>query len=201
VSNAILKTFMGIDFDLLEPMPEMVDIRDIAHALGNLCRFNGHCRRHYSVAQHSVIVSEVAQPWDAMRGLLHDAAEAYVGYITTPLKALLPDFQAIENRIQQVIFEVFGVGPDVAAGLRIAKIDSGCVIAAECRDLHPSIVLDRDPMKDVIRPKTLPWMGEIAFLSRFLKLQTAPGKTHHDLQVHTESLIGNYLTDPHESPN
>lgn len=79
---------MDKKFPLLSPDPDLVDIRDIAHALSNLCRFTGHARKFYSVAQHSVIVSELASPEDAAWGLLHDSAEAYVGDLSAPVKGL-----------------------------------------------------------------------------------------------------------------
>lgn len=73
----------------LDPRPEDVDIRDIAHALSNVCRFAGHTRFHYSVAQHSFLASVYAPPESALPALLHDAAEAYMGDIARPWKKFL----------------------------------------------------------------------------------------------------------------
>ena len=86
------QTFTGKKVDILCPTPEMVDIEDIAHALSMTCRFGGHCREFYSVAEHSVLVEQMGRyslhcsdPRIIMLLLLHDAAEAYIGDIITPV--------------------------------------------------------------------------------------------------------------------
>lgn len=84
--GSYIQVASGGIFDPLNPDPEKIDIRDIAHALANQCRFCGHCDRHYSVAEHSVHVSRVCDPDDALHGLLHDAPEAYLGDLASPLK-------------------------------------------------------------------------------------------------------------------
>ena len=73
-----IQTYLGIQFWPLDPRPEEVMLFDIAHSLSNMCRFTGHCREFYSVAQHSVIVSQNVPREDAAWGLLHDASEAYM---------------------------------------------------------------------------------------------------------------------------
>ncbi len=81
-----MQTFSRTMFYPLDPHPEDVHIVDIAHALANICRFGGHAKRFYSVAQHSVLVSRIVEPEDALHGLMHDAAEAYVGDVVRPIK-------------------------------------------------------------------------------------------------------------------
>lgn len=87
-----IQTYMGEIFDLHNPDPKAVRIVDIATALARIPRFNGHTKTHYSVAQHSVLVTRELQPCSretALYGLLHDAAEAYIGDISRPVKAII----------------------------------------------------------------------------------------------------------------
>jgi hypothetical protein len=88
----------------------MVRIEDIAHHLAHVCRWAGAPKAFWSVAQHSVIVSYITPPRLvrlAQWALLHDAAEAYIGDITRPLKTLLPGVREIEDRIMLAIADHF----------------------------------------------------------------------------------------------
>lgn len=87
--------------------PDDVDIIDIAHALAHTCRWGGHCSRYYSVAEHSILVSHRVDEKFALEGLLHDAAEAYIGDIPTPIKEQLPAITRAEYRIMSAIKEKF----------------------------------------------------------------------------------------------
>lgn len=104
-----IQTYTGIAFWLDAPRAVDVDIRDIAHALSNLCRFTGHARPFYSVAEHSVWVSRLVPPEHALTALLHDAAEAYVGDVASPLKALMPEYRAIEAQVWDAVRLRFGL--------------------------------------------------------------------------------------------
>lgn len=102
--------YSGKKFWPLDPKPEEVDLKDIAHSLALQCRFNGHTNSFFSIAQHSVLVSKIVSPEQALAGLFHDAAEAYTGDIVSPLKRFLPpEFKEIEMAIEKVIFEHFGI--------------------------------------------------------------------------------------------
>lgn len=84
----------ALPFDLLNPRAENVLTTDLAHALSLVCRFNGHCAHHYSVAQHSLLVAHIIEkeggtPEEQLAGLLHDGTEAYINDLTRPLKLLL----------------------------------------------------------------------------------------------------------------
>jgi hypothetical protein len=94
-----IQTFTGRQFYPTAPRAEDVDIRDIAHALSNTCRYGGHCEYHYSVAQHSYYVSYTVPQEFALEALLHDATEAYCVDVPRPLKKSLTNYKEIEDRI------------------------------------------------------------------------------------------------------
>lgn len=137
-----IQTFGGKQFWPLDPQPEDFCIEDIAQALSNVCRFGGHCRSFYSVAQHSVLVAHMAEKEAASRGLiakrfalaglLHDAAEAYVGDMVRPLKYEIPAFRALEKRLEECIAVRFGVLFPIPP---IVKTADEILLATECRDL------------------------------------------------------------------
>ena len=88
------------------------DIGDIAHALGMMCRYNGHVRHFYTVAEHSVIVSLLMQELklgDPMEGLLHDGAEAYVPDMVSGWKNECAGWRAFEHRVEKPMRAHFGL--------------------------------------------------------------------------------------------
>lgn len=93
----------GALFDILDPEGSDFTLQDIAHGLGRVCRFAGQSSRFYSVAEHCVHVSRLVPLAHARAALLHDASEAFIGDVTRPLKALLPDYREIEARIEDAI--------------------------------------------------------------------------------------------------
>jgi len=103
-----IRTYTGRYVNLLDPDPSTINIIDIAHALSNQCRFAGHIPSFYSVAEHSIAVSNLVDDTHALAALMHDAAEAYLLDIPRPLKALLPQYETIETKFLSVIAAVFG---------------------------------------------------------------------------------------------
>lgn len=92
--------------------PEHVNIEDIAISLSNTCRFNGGVRRFISVAQHSHLVWNKTcgmAPNIQLAALLHDAAEAYIGDLITPIKQFCPYLVELENKLLAVIYEKYGI--------------------------------------------------------------------------------------------
>ncbi|MFJ5398436.1 HD family hydrolase [Pectobacterium sp. CHL-2024] len=98
-----ISTFTGRHFNYTAPCVDDVDIRDIAHALSQINRFCGHTHWPYSVAQHSVGASYIVPTEFAFEALMHDAHEAYVSDMMSPLKHLLPDYQRIETSVEMVV--------------------------------------------------------------------------------------------------
>lgn len=147
MSNAIpatdwIETFTGRRFYVVEPRPEDVDIQDIAHALSLICRFNGHTRYHYSVAQHSAYCAQLAMAWGcspliALYALLHDAAEAYCCDIPRPLKPSLSDYAAIEAGVMAAIYARYGLAAPGPRTKEIIKRIDDAVLHAEARALMP----------------------------------------------------------------
>lgn len=113
VDKAWIGTFSGRRFHLLDPQPSEIDIFDIAHALSQQCRYTGHTRFHYSIAQHSCYVAQLVPKEMALAALLHDASEAYLSDLSRPVKRYTPIgevYREVENRIQGVINKVFSTG-------------------------------------------------------------------------------------------
>ncbi len=151
-----IQTHTGKAFDLLDPKPDQIDVEDIAHALAHLCRFTGHARRFCSVAQHSCFVAEIAAEfWQAEHGtpcparvalaaLLHDAPEAYIGDVSSPLKIALrgegtiSEYDQIEARICEAIYERFGMYTIRAGAVNVPGLIKRAdliALATEHRDL------------------------------------------------------------------
>ena len=122
-NNPWIQTFSGKKFPLETPDIAQIDIQDIAHALSMLCRFNGHCTQFYSVAEHSVHVSYEIAPDLALVGLLHDAAEAYLGDVPSPLKKKLSQFSKFEWKMELVIGEKFGIDANLFKSRELKQAD------------------------------------------------------------------------------
>jgi len=126
----VMQTYTGRQFDPLGISEGNVAIEDIAHALALTNRYGGHTRYPYSVAQHSLWVARTLPLELQLWGLLHDAAEAYLGDVISPIKHQLLPFVAIEERAMQVIAAKFGLPWREPVAVRLADLAVG---AAECR--------------------------------------------------------------------
>lgn len=107
-----IATYTGKHFFL--DTPEF-DIIDIAHATSMQCRFTGHVRDFYSVAEHNVLVARLSAHLglgDPFEGLMHDAQEAYLSDIAAPWKGLLPDYKVIENKLEKDLRQWAGIPGD-----------------------------------------------------------------------------------------
>jgi hypothetical protein len=159
-------------FDLLEPAAHMVDPTDIAHALSMQCRFNGHVKTFYSVAQHCLVVAELVPAQYQLEALLHDATEAYVGDLVSPLKQALPEYRQIEMRVWHAICHRFDIEPVLPPSVHDADL---IALATEKRDLmapHPDAwpcLTGTHPAQFRIKPMTQPEAAQ-AYFDRLMQL-------------------------------
>ncbi|MGN8154365.1 hypothetical protein ACTJK5_19005 [Agrobacterium sp. 22094] len=142
-------------FDLLDPWNSEFTIEDIAQGLSNICRYSGQCKYFYSVAEHSIHVCDTVDEFK-LEALMHDAAEAFVGDITRPLKQLLPQYKEIEANVEDAICRRFNLDKRSKGIVKAADL---CVLAAEQSHLMP-------PGADfwAIPAKVQPASFEIGFL-------------------------------------
>jgi 5'-deoxynucleotidase YfbR-like HD superfamily hydrolase len=186
--NLSITTRSGRQVNLLNPQYAQIDIGDIAHGLAYQCRFNGQTSRFYSIAQHSLMVASILPDHLKMAGLLHDAAEAYVGDVVQPLKVLLPDYQMIENRFTQLIGQRFNVNLEYQPEVKQADL---IALATEKRDLLPrekctwEVLNGIKPLGRLTLPMT-PEQSEETFMRVFMDLlssrQRKPAKSICDMQ-------------------
>lgn len=116
-----IKCRTGRKFDYVNPTVEMVHVQDVAHAGANICRFNGHTRKFFSINQHMVEAAHLS--WQktadqalevrklmALCCLLHDAHEPYIGDWPSPLKMVFGEqFRAIERPVLHVVERAFNI--------------------------------------------------------------------------------------------
>jgi 5'-deoxynucleotidase YfbR-like HD superfamily hydrolase len=133
------QTYTGRQFWPFDPRPEDVCIDDIAHALSRICRFGGHVTDWYSVAQHSVLVSLLVPSDLALRGLLHDAEEAYTGDMVRPLKRGLrvhtEAWDAMADGVTRVIAQAYNLRILLPAELAEIHRADNVALSTERRDL------------------------------------------------------------------
>lgn len=107
----VFRTHTGRVIDILRPTPGDIDLTDIVMALARVQRFGGQAHSEFaSVAEHSVLVSRLCLPRNAVLGLFHDGSEGIIGDVVTPLKCNLSDYKQIERRWQSAIGRAIGVG-------------------------------------------------------------------------------------------
>lgn len=141
VSEPWLQTNFGNRFDFLDPKPEQIEIEDIAMAMARIPRFGAKMKKAeyvYSVAQHSILVSLLCPSHLRLAALLHDAAEGLLGFdMPTPVKACLPEFRAIEERIDRAVFARFGVPWEQMAQIKLYDLQALQIEKAFLMDEEP----------------------------------------------------------------
>jgi hypothetical protein len=105
----VLQTYSGVVVRPLEPRLEDIKIEDIAWSLAHQCRYNGHTKMFYSVATHCILVSKFLPRVLQLDGLLHDASEAYLSDLPSPVKQVMPEYRRIEAELERRIAAAFGL--------------------------------------------------------------------------------------------
>lgn len=171
-----IQTYSGRKFNPLNPVGDAIVIQDISHALSMQCRFSGHTNEFYSVAQHCVGVSYICDAQDALWGLLHDAAEAYLVDIPRPLKhsGKMAEYIEFENKMQYAICERFGL--PITEPESVKKADK-IMLATEARDLMSPLHKEWRNLEEPLPFKIVPLSHREAkdlFMKRFFELSGSP---------------------------
>lgn len=180
--SATIQTASGRTIDIINPDPYDININDIAHALARLCRFGGHTKEFYSVAQHSLLCSLNVGAEHALAALMHDATEAYCGDMVGPLKCLLPAYQDIEAKLWETIAWKYRLPDELPE--EVKRVDKA-LLATEQRDLkitNPCPACERNclggaqPLNFHITPMTVK-AAQTTFLKQF----------HHLMEVRRDA--------------
>jgi uncharacterized protein len=169
------RTHSGLHVHPLGPAPGEMSVFDIARSLSQMCRFLGHTEEFYSVAQHSVLVSEQVPCEDALWGLLHDASEAYLCDLPSPIKRdpEMTIYRIAEDRLMLAVCKRYGLRPKMPKSVVAAD---KALLATEFRDV--TSVDDLDWITEECGVEPLPFsivgwtpiIAEARFLARFEEL-------------------------------
>ncbi|WP_185847867.1 metal-dependent phosphohydrolase [Brucella abortus] len=170
VEDGWIETRSGRRFHFADPMAHEIVLEDVADVLPRLCRYNGHTRRWYSVAEHCCLMADWVekQPWatplDALTALHHDDAEYIIGDLPRPIKQVLPEFKAIEERLDRAVSIRFGTIWPFPAWLK--EVDSRILRDERGLVMNPS---DNEWGTDELEPLGVrPWeiMGRLQWFVR-----------------------------------
>lgn len=170
-----IKCHSGTKIDIFKPKQDQILIEDISHALSRLCRFNGHVKNYYCVAQHSVFVSKIVDQKWALEALMHDCAEAFLGDICTPLKKHLLKYYEYEEVMERAIARKFGLSRCKEC-LKQVKLADQLALVTEARDLLQNedslcTYAPVDPLPITVKPWGIE-KSKREFLKRFYELTT-----------------------------
>jgi len=179
-TNPTIRTVSGRLFDPRNPEDFEYTIEDIAHSLSHQCRYIGHCSWFYSVADHSIMACQIIRdrypdrPDLALEALLHDASEAFLTDVASPIKALLPDYQQLESRIQKEIAKQFRIPHPMSPEVHLVDKQ---LLVAEMKVLFGSVIEGLPPIPEPQEPIEIypddmdPDASYILFLKLFRSLR------------------------------
>jgi len=167
-----ISTYSGAKFFVDECNVQDIPIVDVANALALNCRFNGHISRHYSVAEHCVLVSRLVSPENALYGLLHDYAEAFISDVPRPFKASITGHDEFEFKVMSNVCGLYGLPLDVPEDVAYIDTHICAVEASVLAKVVPDWVKHYDlsvcPAHEI---KGLPHLdARNAFITRFNEL-------------------------------
>jgi 5'-nucleotidase len=189
-------THSGTVMNLMEPRPEMVKLGDIAVHLSRIARFSGATDDFYSVADHSVFVALIIKDLrgsveQQIAGLFHDAHEAYIGDIPTPVKFALGDqasiaIEDLKRRLDIEIFDAMDVRWDDETALMVKHADA-VALATERQCFMPASG-PRWPLKATATERTpyiskTPAEAEFNFRTHHWQLCAMLNRSDEDLSV------------------
>jgi len=130
--KTFITTYSGKVFYPFAPNAKAIDIVDIAHALSQKVRWNGHTTIPYSVGSHSIqaarrAMAHGAPTLEVKAALLHDASEAYFADVPTPIKIYMPDIITMEHDIQRAIEKAFDLPKDIIDCPVVKSVDKECL--------------------------------------------------------------------------
>lgn len=172
-----IQTYKGKRFYLNDPK---FDIQEIAHSLSLQCRFTGHIKDFYSVAEHSVLVAGLSREMggDAREGLMHDAHEAYFSDLAAPWKQAVPDYKRVELSLETEMRKAFDLPPKISDIVKTADwvalfIEAKYLLNGSTDDwTSPPGIRDQVKKYSNLRPAGLyPREAERAFLEAYESLR------------------------------
>lgn len=180
-AGATIETYAGLQIHLLDPRPEEICIEDIAHSLSLQCRFTGHTKYHYSVAQHCYLASLIVSPAFALEALLHDATEAYLCDLSRPLKhfsQLGKEYLLVEDKLDRVIRAKFGL--PLTMSPEVKRADTTMLYLEKDALMKPRDWAHEwggyDIPTDIQIRSWTPPLAESAYLSRFYLIKYVTSK-------------------------
>jgi len=169
-----IETYSGKKFYFQNPSHEDISIEDIAHSLSMQCRYTGHCKKFYSIAEHSIHVSCIVPPEYALEALMHDASEAYLTDVASPIKQVLSEYKIMEQNIERVIFEKYGLQYPFHESIKYADLQLLMLEAKQvmtyCEEwkVFDNVTLDDHDIRITCK---IPEEAEYQFMNRFRQLQ------------------------------